>query len=231
MVVRINNSETSFTLGAEEAAKLRKQGVPEVVIDAMYARQTGERVDPVTMKVAPATVQPAVHSTPIAAGPAMDVFGGYSFVSADANSLSTSRQNASGWEASTTVYARPWIGVEGNFSGYYKGYSTGIIAAPHISVRDYGIMGGPHLSFRYGFAHVLFGSDNLSGSVAGLSASQTSFAIAMGGGVEARISEHWSVRPSFDYVLTHHNVLGGPRVQQNNIRFGAGVAYSFGSSR
>ena len=80
------------------------------------------------------------------------------------------------------------------------------------------------------FVHVLVGAESLTGSALGLSVSQNSIAVAFGGGVQAKITEHWAFRPTFDYLLTHHNILGGPRIDQNNFRVGAGVAYTFGAS-
>jgi hypothetical protein len=75
---------------------------------------------------------------------------------------------------------------------------------------------------------VLIGGDELQGSAFGLTASQTSFAVALGGGFKARISGRWSFEPMFDYALTHHNIYSNMvRYQQNNFRVGAGIAYDF----
>jgi opacity protein-like surface antigen len=153
-----------------------------------------------------------------------DIFAGYSYFNADTNGL-TSRQSLNGWETSVSVNANRWLAGEGDFSGYYKNNIFG----SGVNARDYGYSAGPRFNFRPAFFHVLLGVDHLSGSYAGLSASQNSFAMALGGGVQWKIAPHWGVRASSDWVLTHHNILGGSRVGQNNFRVGVGVVYVFGS--
>lgn len=44
VVARINSSDSGFQLYAEDVRSLRNRGVPEVVIHAMFVRQTGERL-------------------------------------------------------------------------------------------------------------------------------------------------------------------------------------------
>lgn len=149
-----------------------------------------------------------------------DVFAGYSYVNIDTNGLS-SRQNANGWEASVAGYFNKWFGVEGEGSGYYKNF-TGL----SVKVTDYAFAAGPRVNLKPLFVHALFGGDHLSCNGCG---SQDSVAGLAGGGVQWRIAGLWSVRASFDYVFTRHNILGGPSVTQNNFRAGAGIVYSFGA--
>ena len=44
IVERINGSESGFQLSPEDLMALREQGVPEIVIRAMQARQKGEKL-------------------------------------------------------------------------------------------------------------------------------------------------------------------------------------------
>lgn len=44
IVNRINGAESRFSLFPEDVTTLRKKGVPEIIIDAMFARQTGNRM-------------------------------------------------------------------------------------------------------------------------------------------------------------------------------------------
>jgi hypothetical protein len=72
--------------------------------------------------------------------------------------------------------------------------------------------------------------DRIGAAGYGLSASQNGFAVAIGGGIQGKISGHWAFRPTFDYVLSHHNIFGGLGVKQNNFRVGGGLVYTFGSA-
>jgi len=155
--------------------------------------------------------------------PRADLFAGYSYLNVDTNGLS-SRQSMNGWESSASVSVWKWLAAEGDVSGYYENDVLGL----GVNARDYGYVAGPRFNFRPAFVHVLLGVDRLTGSYAGDSASQNSFATAFGGGVQIPIGHHWAVRTSADYVLTHHNIFGGPGVDQNNFRLGVGIVYVFG---
>jgi hypothetical protein len=152
--------------------------------------------------------------------PRAEVFGGYSFLNIDTNGL-TSRQNFNGWEASVSGNFNKWYAAEVDVSGYYKTYMG-------VKVDDYFFAAGPRWNLRPAFFHILLGGDRLTGSTLGVSASQNGFASAFGGGVQSKVSGNWSVRATADYVLSRHNIFGGPRYTQNNFRVGAGIVYSFG---
>jgi hypothetical protein len=163
-----------------------------------------------------------------------DLYGGYSYVNIDTNGLA-SRQNANGWEAAVSGSFNKWFAVEGDVNGYYKTYNiTEDGATASIKVTDYSYAAGPRINFKPVFIHALFGGDHLNGTATAsgisgsLSESQDSVAGLAGGGVQFKVSGPWSVRASFDYVFTRHNILGGPSVTQNNYRAGAGIVYSFG---
>jgi hypothetical protein len=66
--------------------------------------------------------------------------------------------------------------------------------------------------------------------VAQVSATQTAFAMAVGGGLDWRIAKHFSFRPvSVDYVLTRFpSFLTGDNSNQNSIRASAGFIFTFG---
>jgi membrane-associated protease RseP (regulator of RpoE activity) len=150
-----------------------------------------------------------------------DLFGGYSYLSIDTNGLTTSRQNANGWEASISGNFNRWFATEADVAGYYKTFSG-------VSVTDYSYGAGPRFNFKPVFVHALIGGDHLTGSESGMSLSQDSLAGAFGGGVQWKVSGPFSIRGSADYVFTRHNILGGPSVTQNNVRISAGIVYSFG---
>ena len=64
-----------------------------------------------------------------------------------------------------------------------------------------------------------------------VSATQTAFAMAVGGGLDWRIAKRISFRPiSVDYVLTRFpSFLTGNNSNQNSIRASAGVVFTFGA--
>jgi opacity protein-like surface antigen len=164
-----------------------------------------------------------------------EIFGGYSYLNADANGL-ISRQSLNGWEASLSVNANKWLAAEADFSGYYKNYTVDLepilpgAGTVKISVHDYSFAGGPRVNFKPVFIHALFGVDRLTGSALGFSASQNSFAGAVGGGLQWTVAQQWSIRASSDYIFTRHNIFGGDRVTQNNVRASVGFVYSFGGT-
>jgi hypothetical protein len=96
-------------------------------------------------------------------------------------------------------------------------------------VSDYGYLGGIRFNARPAFVHALFGGDDLRGSAFGGTASQQSFAMAFGGGIQESVTRLLAIRASADYVITRHNILGGPRLDQNNFRAAVGIVFTFGN--
>jgi hypothetical protein len=165
--------------------------------------------------------------------PRAEVFGGYSYLNIDTNGL-TSRQSANGWEASLSGNFSRTFAVEGSVAGYYKAYSFDFtpvgLGVVDVHVHDYSYVAGPRVNFRPVFVHALIGGDHLTGSALGKSASQDSFAAALGGGLQLKVAPRWAIRGSGDYVLTHHNIFGSPlqSYTQNNFRASVGIVYLFG---
>jgi hypothetical protein len=158
--------------------------------------------------------------------PRVEIFGGYSYRNIDLSSLSNAlnqagvsgvgdRLSLNGWETAANVNFNRWIGVEGDLSGHYKGDCERLSG---LTCKDLSFMGGPRFTYRKGkitvFAHGLFGGDtasvstNASNLVSGasdvsLSLSNTSFALAAGGGVNYMVTNRISVRlGQADYFLT-----------------------------
>lgn len=163
--------------------------------------------------------------------PRAEVYGGYSYLNVDTNNI-TSRQSFNGWDASLSVNALKWIGGEGDFAGYYKKLNVATlpgIGSIDLSTHGYAFLFGPKATYKMVFVHALFGVDRLSGSILGVSlGSQNSFSGAVGGGIEVPFSKHFAVRGAADYAFTRHNIFGGSRVTQNNVRASAGIVYRFG---
>ena len=53
--------------------------------------------------------------------PEVEVFGGYSYLNADADfhGIQDDRANLNGWEGSITYNVNRWFGVEADFGGHY----------------------------------------------------------------------------------------------------------------
>ena len=141
----------------------------------------------------------------------VEVFGGYSYerfrISPDTN--------LNGWELSGQYKFNDWLGGVADFDGHY-----GSIAGISSSVHTF--LFGPQVSFPARispFAHVLLGGGHFSGG----GASDTSFALAIGGGIDAKVGHGLSWRIiQGDYVMTQffdHT--------QNNARLSTGIVFRF----
>jgi len=167
--------------------------------------------------------------------------------------------SAHGWNASGQYNATRFLGIKADFSGHYN---TPVTISSQIanSLAQLGITGLPPKAHSYSylfgpvvfeskgrykpFAHALFGENrigtNLSNvkisgiGVPGLTASDTAFAMAFGGGLDIRISERIALRAGqVDYFYTKHDFSGGaPSVatHQNNIRASVGILFQFGGT-
>ncbi len=147
----------------------------------------------------------------------VDVFGGYSYLRVSPGGGAPGA-NTNGWEAQATVNLSGYLGVTADFDGHY-GEVFG------IGGHDYNFLFGPTVFHRMdkatAFAHILFGGSRAGGS----GFSDTSFAWALGGGVD------WNVKPAvairvgqIDYLPTYF----GSNRTQNNFRYSAGVVFRFG---
>jgi membrane-associated protease RseP (regulator of RpoE activity) len=151
-----------------------------------------------------------------------EIFVGYSFLSADTNGLTTSRESVPyGINASFVANFNRWVGAETNEGTYYKKISG-------VDVYDYSLGFGPRVHYKPAFFHFLVGMDDLAGRGFGIRANQAGPTAVIGGGAILKLSRHIGVEGSADYALSHHNILGGPGVTQNNFRVAAGVVFTFG---
>ncbi len=156
-----------------------------------------------------------------------NVFFGYSYYNADLSSLG--RSNLNGWTASLEGKIFPHVGLVADFSETYGSESVTILCpgppcpSESIGAHEYNMLFGPRLSMSVGkirpFAEALFGVGHVSTNGAG---SDTSFATALGGGIDYRVIRPIALRFEGDYVQTR---LFGPT--QNNVRLSTGVAIRF----
>jgi len=183
--------------------------------------------------------------------PKAELFGGFSMAHLDTEGTEAQFAPADlkswypGWEIAGQYNLTKVLGIKGDFSGNY-GTPVSIPGEPFPSARAYTFMGGPVFSLRKErftpFAHALFGGNHVSIDSSAFfgtpSGSETSFAMAFGGGLDVKVSHHFGLRlGQFDYLYTKHcgnlgaltgntcilGTPGLPPAHQNNFRFATGV--------
>ncbi len=160
--------------------------------------------------------------------PSGNVFFGYSYYNADLSSLG--RSNLNGWNGSVEGKVLPLVGIVADFGGNYGSEGvpiacTGPGRCPHlsVSVHENNYLFGPRVSVSVGkirpFAEALFGVGHISTHGAG---SDTSFATALGGGIDYHLIPLLAWRLEGDYVLTRFF-----STTQNNVRISTGIVVRF----
>ena len=163
-------------------------------------------------------------------------------------------ENLNGWNASVCGNLNSWFGLAADFSGYYdSSSSTTQITVPvfpplppfstfsstaKTHTNNFTFLLGPRFSYRKNkritpFAHILFGAtrrhtdSEVSSSSFGrssFSANDTSFAAAVGGGLDVPLSKSLALRVvQAEYVLTRS--FGN---NANNARVSTGIVFRFG---
>jgi hypothetical protein len=151
--------------------------------------------------------------------PKAELFGGYQYTRLNPNGAGTGF-NFNGWNASLTGNANKWFGVTGDFSGIYKSISG-------VSVKAYTYTFGPTFAVRKSeavtpFVHALFGGFHASANFAG--ASTDGFAMMIGGGVDAKLSQHLALRAvQFDWVMLRDSGV----TENKNVRVSTGLVFRF----
>lgn len=155
--------------------------------------------------------------------PKFEVYGGYSV-------LLTDMEASSGWNASVTANWKRWLGGVADFSGHYG--SENVMAGPFSAKADrrlHSVLFGPRFSYRTRrltpFAHTLFGFVRETVDSATMKQSETNFALALGGGLDLRLTNRLALRLiQADY---HGNQLTDG--MQHHVRLGAGLTVRIGS--
>ncbi len=144
--------------------------------------------------------------------PRMEVFGGFSYFSADAGT----RESFFGWQASISANFHENIGFTLDSGGQYN-TNFG------ITLQAYEFLLGPRYIIRgerfTGFAHALFGLEHARAG----GFSDTAFAMGFGGGVDLNASDRISIRAfQLDYIP-----VTSSGVWTHDARVGAGVVFRF----
>ncbi len=156
-----------------------------------------------------------------------NVFFGYSYYNADVTSLG--RTSFNGWNASVEGRVVPFVGMVADISSIY-GSADERTACPAqicqitgVSAHQQNFLFGPRVSASVGkfrpFAEALFGAGHVN--VNGYT-SDTSFATAIGGGLDYKIIRPIAWRFEGDYMQTRF--FG---TTQNNVRLSTGIVLRF----
>ena len=183
-------------------------------------------------------VTPGSSSTapPSKTWPSFEVFTGFSEINVDNKQDLTSvpRKWAGGWETSVAYnFSRHWA-MEADATGYYTHYNNVAVPVPNdiqndsrlINIRAHGYGFGvtPRLNIRPMFLHAGLGYSHTSNDGPQFSISETDWAFIMGGGAEFRVTNHFAVRSSADWLYTNsHNAP--PR---DHYRVSVGPVFTFG---
>jgi opacity protein-like surface antigen len=167
-----------------------------------------------------------------------------------------------GWNAEGQYNINSWVGIVGDVSGTITmPFIAGIGVTGVPTGSSYSIMAGPAVSYRKiknltPFVHALFGwnrtslgtgtltSSRVIGTtpfpVSSVGATFTDFAMAFGGGLDYKISGHFSLRPlQLDWYRTSLNfnsfygtafnstLVQGFETKQRNLRVSTGVVVNF----
>ena len=144
--------------------------------------------------------------------PRMEVFGGFSYFSADAGT----RESFFGWQASISANFHENIGFTLDSGGQYN-------TTLGITLQAYEFLLGPRYIMRgerfTGFAHALFGLEHARAG----GFSDTAFAMGFGGGVDVNVSDRIAIRAfQLDYIP-----VTSSGVWTHDARVGAGVVFKF----
>lgn len=137
----------------------------------------------------------------------VEAFGGYQFTHLQPN------LNLNGWNASVAGNVSSWFGVKLDLGGAYKS---------GIKMQTY--MVGPVLSIRKAkhitpFAHALAG-----GTTIWAGGSTTGFSMAVGGGLDVNLNDHFAVRM---VQADWFPFRSGPDWVKENMRVSTGVVIRF----
>jgi opacity protein-like surface antigen len=151
--------------------------------------------------------------------PKFEVFGGYSWAGG----------NFHGWNTSVTGNINQWFGVTADFSGQYGSEQDGTV---RINKDAHSFLFGPRLSRRgkrfVPFGYAIFGVTRFheSAVILGqrLSRSDTGFSSAIGGGLDLKVSDRFTIR-TFQLDYFRPNFFGEAH---NRGRLAFGVVVNIG---
>jgi Outer membrane protein beta-barrel domain len=173
--------------------------------------------------------------------PGGSIFVGYSYVNSDIpfnnpiQFFPNGRTSLNGWNGSLEVKLLPWIQGVADFGGHYGTQSITLtceviqncgFTRVNANANLHTYMFGPQAAITIGkitpYAHALFGWAHTSAHTSGLSAMDSAFSTAIGGGLDYRLIRGLGWRVQGDYLQTRF--FNGT---QANFRFSTGLALHF----
>ena len=180
-----------------------------------------------------------------------EFYGGYAYQRANNNSASIDRNGTATIGGTQVILGNrdqayngftgefnqnPWrhVGLVTSFTGVYdRTPYTNTVNGHQFSVKAqrYDLLFGPRYNFRLGrfnpFVEGMAGFEHMrvtfSENISNAARADTAFAMALGGGVDVHLSDHFDIRAiQADYVPTFFN-----GTHQNNYRVGAGLKVKF----
>jgi opacity protein-like surface antigen len=162
--------------------------------------------------------------------PRYEVFGGYGNIRPEGG-----QANLNGWHASVAANMNNWFGVAMELSGQYGTQTLSVTNSlgqitqvkAHADFHSLGF--GPRFTYRKNerlspFAHVLFGLARGNWKRPAIVAGEeTSFGLAVGGGMDTKLTNHLAFRLiQAEYVRTHFSVKA-----EKSLRIATGLLFSF----
>jgi hypothetical protein len=157
-----------------------------------------------------------------------EIFGGYSYFDGSYTAEGIFPSHPNGWNASATGKLNQWVGITADFSGYSQSDGVG------DSANAYNFLFGPSASLTFHrftpFAHFLLGDSYVTPSGFRFLTHNSSFAYAVGGGLDYAVAKHVALRGQVDLLhngfMTFDNQLQ-PRLNHNLPRISTGVVLRF----
>lgn len=157
--------------------------------------------------------------------PNWDAYAGYSYVF---KSPDASKGGMTGWDASLKMpIFGALLGIKGDVSGFNSK------SGPNLNTRNMFFLLGPqvgiHISTSTIWLHGLIGSAHLSNSAIPNLSSDNTFAVAVGGGLDAGMSRHLAWRVTCDFYNTHYSATSNNvgEVRNSTARFSTGPIFRF----
>lgn len=161
----------------------------------------------------------------------VELYGSYDYVRFNVNAKVSGQPpsqtfNANGGGGELVLNVNNWLGVLGDLGGYWATSTAN--STIHGAAIPY--LFGPRVNLGHGkvtpFVQVLLGGVATSSGIEQIGW-QSHFAMTAGGGIDVRISKHFSIRPvQAEYFMT--KIPDGLNNRQNNFRLGAGIVFRFG---
>lgn len=162
-----------------------------------------------------------------------NIFVGYSYENTNWSGINSGlgRPNLSGWEASLEGKVFPHLGIVTDFAGHYgsESFLAELPQGParvNVTGHEWELLFGPRLSIPVGnltpFIEGMVGLAHIHNGGTLPGPTNTSFATALGGGVDYRLIKFLAVRLEVDYLRTRFY-----STTQNNLRVSPGLVLRF----